>query len=78
MDYLKQVLPQAFEAFLCSSIFDKALFCLGEKQNMLVNDECSSRYSRVGDVCCRVWDRRKVFVCGDGSASNVIQTNPTT
>ena len=51
LDCLKQVfLPDAFEAFLHSSIFDKAVFCLGEKQGMLVNDECSSWYNTVGDV----------------------------
>ena len=42
-DYMKQVLTsEAFEAFIHGSIFDKAVFCLGEKQGMLVNDECSS------------------------------------
>ena len=30
----------AFEAFNHSSIFDEAVFCLGEKQGMLINDEC--------------------------------------
>ena len=38
-----------FEAFLCGSIFAKTVFCLGEKQAMLVNDECSSWCNRVGD-----------------------------
>ena len=28
---------------------DKTAFCLGEKQGMLVNGECSSWYNRVGD-----------------------------
>ena len=37
MDFLTQVLPQdAFEAFLHGSIFNKTVFCLGEKQGMLV------------------------------------------
>ena len=41
--YLKQVLlPDEFETFLLSSVFDKAVFCLGEKQGVLVNDDCSS------------------------------------
>ena len=43
--YLKQVLSP--DAFLHSSIFDKALFCLGERKGLLVNDECSSWYSRM-------------------------------
>ena len=48
--YIKQVLtPEAFEAFNHRSIFDKAVFCLGEKQGTLVNDECSSWYNKVGD-----------------------------
>ena len=40
---------EAFEAFIHGSIFDKAVFCLVEKQDMLVNDECSSWYNKVGD-----------------------------
>ena len=44
-DYMKQVLTsEAFKAVIHGSIFDKAVFCLGEKQGMLVNDECSSWY----------------------------------
>ena len=31
------------------SIFGNTAFCLGEKQSMLVNDECSSWYNRVGN-----------------------------
>ena len=45
--YMKQILT--LEAFNYSSIFDKTVFCLGEKQGMLINDECSSWYNRVGD-----------------------------
>ena len=41
--------PDAFEAFLCGSILDKTAFCLEGKQSMLVNDECSSWYNRVGN-----------------------------
>ena len=39
------------EAFLHGSIVDKSAFCVGEKQGMLANDECtcSSWYNRVGD-----------------------------
>ena len=29
------------------SIFDKSVFCLGEKPCVLINDECSSWYNRV-------------------------------
>ena len=50
LDFLKTVIPpDAFKAFLCGSIFDKSAFCLGEKQGMLVNNECSSWYNRVGN-----------------------------
>ena len=50
-----------FAAFLPGIIFDKTTFCLGEKQGMLVNDECSSwcNRSRVGEFLGSVWDRRK-------------------
>ena len=48
LDYTKQVLtPEAFAAFNHSSIFDKAVFYLGEKQGMLVNNEFPSWYNRV-------------------------------
>ena len=74
---MKQILtPEAFEAFKHSSIFDKAVFCLGEKQGMLINDECSSWYNRVGDFLMSVWDRRKEILYGNGSAGDVIQTTP--
>ena len=49
-NYLKTVLPpDAFETFLCGSICDKTAFCLGEKEGVLVDIECSSWYNRVGD-----------------------------
>ena len=31
------------------SAFDKTVFCLGEKQDILVKVECSSWYNRIGD-----------------------------
>ena len=37
------------ERFFRSSAFDKAVFCLGEKQHMLVKDECIPWYNRVGN-----------------------------
>ena len=49
LNYLKMVLPpDAFETLLCGSLFDKTAFCLGEKEGMLVNVECSSWCNRVG------------------------------
>ena len=40
LDHMKQILtPEAFEALHLSSIFDNAVFCLSERQGMLVNDE---------------------------------------
>ena len=78
MDHMKQVLTsEAFEAFIHGSIFDKAVFCLGEKQGMLVNDECSSWYNKVGDVLMSVWDSRKEILYGNGSIGEVSQNNPT-
>ena len=60
LDYLKTILPpDAFETFLRVSIFDKTAFCLGEEQGMLIKDECSSWYNRVGNFLVGVWDRRK-------------------
>ena len=49
-DYLTQVLlPDDFEALFCGSVFVKTLVCLKRKQDMLVKDESSSWYNRVGD-----------------------------
>ena len=68
LDYLKKVLPvDTFEAFLRGSIFNKTAFCSGEKQGMLVNDECSSWYNKVGDFLVSVWDRRKEILYGNES-----------
>ena len=36
-------------SFQSQQHFDKAMFCLGEKQGMLVNDGYSSWYNKVGD-----------------------------
>ena len=80
LDYLKKVLPlNIFEAFLCGCIFNKIAFCLGEKQGMLVNNECSSWSNRVGDflVHVSVWDRRKEILYTNGSACTAQQNNPT-
>ena len=65
--------------FLRDSIFDKTAFCLGEKQGMLVNNECSSWYNRVvGDLLkVSIWDRRKQLLYTDGSACTARQNNPT-
>ena len=42
LGYIEQVLTsEAFKSFTHGSIFDKAVFCLSEKQGMLVNNECS-------------------------------------
>ena len=44
---------------------------------MLVNDECSSGYNRVGDCLVSVWDRRKQLLYTDGSACMSQQNNRT-
>ena len=76
--YLKQVLiPEAFDTFFHSSIFDKTVFCLGEKQGIVVNDECSSWYYRVGEFLQSVWDRRKSILYKEGSDCVDGQVNPT-
>ena len=51
---------KAFKACNHSSIFDKAVFCLDEKQGMLVNTKCSSWY-KVGKFLMSVWDERNKF-----------------
>ena len=42
------LLPDVFVDFMHRSSLDKTVFSLGEKQGMIVNDDCSSWY-RVGD-----------------------------
>ena len=69
-----QALP---EAFLHGSIFDRTAFCFGEKQGMLVNDECSRWCNRVGNFLVSIWDRRKQLLYIDGSACMARQNNPT-
>ena len=77
-DYMKQILSlQAFEAFNHSSMFDKAVFCLAEKQGMMINDERSPWYSRVGDFLMSVWDRRKEITNGDGLVGELNRNNST-
>ena len=39
---------------------------IGEKQGMLMNDECSSWYNREGDIFMSVGDRRKEILYGNG------------
>ena len=57
----------AYEAFLCGtcSIIYKTAFCLEEKQDMLVNDDCSCWYNIVGDFLVSIWDRRKQLLYTD-------------
>ena len=55
-------LPDPFKAFIHSGTFDKAVFCLGEKQDMLVKDECSSWYNRVGDFVIGMEQKKANFI----------------
>ena len=43
---------------------------------MLLNDECSSWYSRVGEFIMSVWDRRKEVLYGNGSIGEIRQSTP--
>ena len=45
--------------------------CLGEKQGMLIDDECSSWHNRAGDFLKSVWDRRKEILYGNGLVGEV-------
>ena len=75
---MKQILiAEPFETFNYSSIFDNTLFCLGEKQGMLINDECSLWYNGVLNFLMSVWDRRKEILYGNGLVVKVNQNNPT-
>ena len=58
-------------------VFNKAAFCLGEKHNVMVNDDCSSWYNRVGVFFMPVWERGKEILYGEGSACKVSHSNPT-
>ena len=40
----------------------KLYFVLGEKQGMLVDDECNPWHNRVGDFLLLFWDRTNEFV----------------
>ena len=69
---MKQILTlEALKAFNHHNTFGKAVFDLGEKQGMLVNNECSSWYNRVGDFLMSVWDRRKEILYGNGLVGEV-------
>ena len=78
LDYLRQVpTPSASEAFHHDSTFNKAVFCLGEKQGTLVNNECSSWYTKLGDFVMSVWGRRKEILYDVRSVGEASQTSPT-
>ena len=53
----------SFEAFLCGSIFGKTAFCLGENQDMLENNACSSWY-KSRRFLVSVWDKGKLILYG--------------
>ena len=69
--------PNAFETFVCSSIFDKTVCSLGEKEGTLVNVEFSSWYNIVGNFLVSIWDRSKKLLYTDGSACMTRQISPT-
>ena len=58
-------------------LFFKTAFCLGEKHGMLVNNECSSWYNRVGNFLVSIWDTRKQLLYTDRLACMTQQNNPT-
>ena len=67
---MKQIILQdAFEAFLHSSIFISAVYWLGDKQGVLVNNECSFCCKRVDTSLLPVLDRREeIFMMMDQHA----------
>ena len=66
-----------FEAFLCGSIFNKTAFYLGEKQGILVSDECRSWYNSIGNFFFQFGISENSFVCKwistHGSPKNTLQ-----
>ena len=58
------------------SIVYKSVFCLGEKQGLIVSDECSSWYNEVGSFIMSIWEVRKGILYGIGLPSGIVQTNP--
>ena len=50
---------------------------IGRNETLIVNDERSSWYSRIGDFFMFVWDQRKGILYGGESACVVGQTNRT-
>ena len=75
--YLKQVfLPDAFEDFMRRSVLDKTVFCSGEKQGMIANNDCSSWYNSVGDFLMSVWERGRETLYGKGSVYKIPQNDP--
>ena len=53
------------------------VFCLGEKQGKIVNNDCSLWYNRVGDFFVSVWERRKEILYGEESLYKVSRNDPT-
>ena len=45
------------ELKLCLHHWNETVFCLGEKQGVLVNDECSFWFNRVGDFLLEIYRR---------------------
>ena len=61
--------------FAVAVLIKLAVFCLGEKQGMLINDKCSFWYSRVGDFLWSVWvGGRKSYTAMDRYTRSVRPT----
>ena len=70
------ITKEAYDTFNSASVFDKSVFCLGEKQGLIVSDECSNWYNEVGSFMMSIWEVRKEILCGNGFPSGIVQTNP--
>ena len=57
------------------SIFDKTVFCLGEKQGMSVNNDCISWHNKVGKFCHQFEIGEMKLLSGNGSACEASQTD---
>ena len=72
------LLPDVFEDFMHHNILGKMVFCLGEKQSMMVNDDWhSSWYNRVGDFFYACMGEKEGILYGKEKACKVSQNYPT-
>ena len=58
------------------SVLEEAVFCPGEKQGVVINDECGWWCNGVGDFLPSVWDSGKTILHEEGSGRVGSRINP--